>query len=176
MDEVICRQGRVPVPDSTSPEIQDRKSGQAPPPLTGLRSQSPALRQGLAPELPPAAPVPVPVREQTSENRTRVLAAGRYDAGAMGELFERIQAAAEQEAYLVSWHADERCELRGIAVWQVVAGLSAGRLVDERPATRPRPTVVVEELLPDGQSIEAVWSWLAETNRCKLVTVYFKSV
>jgi len=32
------------------PETQDEKSGQAPPPLTGLRSQSPALRQGLAPE------------------------------------------------------------------------------------------------------------------------------
>jgi len=93
----------------------------------------------------------------------------------MGELFERIQAAVEREDYLVSWHADERCEQRGIAVWQVVVGLSDGRLVDERPATRPHPTVVVEELLPDGRSIETVWSWLAETNRCKLVTVYFKS-
>jgi hypothetical protein len=75
--------------------------------------------------------------------------------------------------YLVSWHADERCEDRHVAAWQVVAGLEEGELVEERRHSEPNPSVVVRELLADGTVVEAIWSWLRNSRRAKLVTVYF---
>jgi hypothetical protein len=60
----------------------------------------------------------------------------------MGKLFERIRSTAEVDRFVVSWHADERCEEREIAVWQLVAGLEDARLVRERPTSKPHPSIV----------------------------------
>ena len=92
----------------------------------------------------------------------------------MGRLFENIRAAVHEDRFVVSWHADERCEEREVTVWQIVAGLDGARLVRERPASKPHPSVVVREELVDGSEVDVIWSWMKESGRAKLVTVYFR--
>lgn len=92
----------------------------------------------------------------------------------MGRLFERIRDAVNDDRFVVSWHADERCEERGVAVWQLAAALDYAELVRERPRSKPHPSVVVRQELADGSGVEAIWAWMSESNRAKLVTVYFR--
>ena len=91
----------------------------------------------------------------------------------MGETFDRIRASVREDRFLVSWHADERCEERQVAVWQVVAGLEDARVRQERPASEPHPSIVVRQALVDGTEVEVVWAWMPESDRAMLVTVYF---
>ncbi|HVA46231.1 MAG TPA: DUF4258 domain-containing protein [Pirellulales bacterium] len=91
----------------------------------------------------------------------------------MGTLFKKIQVAISNERYLVSSHADERCEERGISDWQIIAGFSDSELLRERPASKPNPSVVVRQELADGTEVEAIWAYLADSGRAMLVTVYF---
>jgi hypothetical protein len=72
-------------------------------------------------------------------------------------------------------HADERCEERGVTAWQLVADFENAQLVRERPASQPNPSVVVTQLLVDGTEVEAIWAWLPQSRRAKLVTVYDRS-
>jgi hypothetical protein len=60
-----------------------------------------------------------------------------------------------------------------VAVWQPVAGLDDAELVRERPRSKPHPSVIVREELADGSEVEAIWAWMQDSNRAKLVTVYF---
>ena len=76
----------------------------------------------------------------------------------MGKLFERIRAAVNDDRFVVSWHADERCEQRGVAAWPLVAALEEAELVRERPRSKPNPSVVVREELPDGRDVEVIWA------------------
>ena len=99
-------------------------------------------------------------------------AARLYDDLAMRKLFDQIRSAVANDRFFVAWHADERCEERGITAWQVVAGLEEAELVRERPRSKPNPSVVVRQILQDGSEVEAIWSWLRETRQAKLVTVY----
>lgn len=92
----------------------------------------------------------------------------------MAALFDRIRAAARDDRYIVAWHADERCEERGVTAWQLVSGLADAELLRERPRSRPNPSVVVLQMLADGSEAEVVWSWLSHTRRAKLVTVFFR--
>lgn len=92
----------------------------------------------------------------------------------MGDVFDRIRKAVEDDRFVVAWHADERCEERGVTAWQLAAGLADGRLLRERPGSRPNPSVVVAEMLPDGTEVEVIWSWFGATERAKLVTVFFQ--
>lgn len=91
----------------------------------------------------------------------------------MARLYDKIRKAVQQDRILISWHADEKCEEREITAWQIVAGLENAELLRERPKSKPNPSVVVTQLLADGTEVQAIWSWLAETNRAQLVTVYF---
>jgi hypothetical protein len=91
----------------------------------------------------------------------------------MGDLFDRIRAAVREDRFIVSWHADERCEERQVTVWQVVTGLEDADLERERPASKPHPSIVVREELPDGTEVDVIWAWLTESRRAMLVTVYF---
>ena len=93
---------------------------------------------------------------------------------AMGRLLNKIREAAADDRSVVSWHADERCEERGVTAWQLVAGLENAELVQERPRSKPFPSVVVREELADGSEVEVVWAWMAQSQRSKLVTVYFR--
>ena len=92
----------------------------------------------------------------------------------MGKLFNKIQAAIHNDRYLVSWHADERCEERGVSDWQIIAGFTDAELIRERPKSKPNTSVVVRQELADGAEIEAIWAYLADSDRAMLVTVYFK--
>lgn len=91
----------------------------------------------------------------------------------MGAVFDQVRAAVEAERFLVGAHADERLRERGIAVWQVIAGVSDGKLLLELPRATPNPKVEVAQELADGAPIKAVWSWLARDGVAKLVTVHF---
>ncbi len=91
----------------------------------------------------------------------------------MGRLFERIRDAVNDGRYVVGDHAAIRADERGIADWQLVAGLKDGILRRERRRAQPNPCVEVEQLLADGTSVIVVWSWLAHLRVSKLVTVYF---
>src|SRR5262245_26924182 len=88
-------------------------------------------------------------------------------------LFENIRDAVREDRFVVSWHADEMLEEREITDWQIVAGLEEAELIRERPRSKPNPSVVVRQLLPDGSEVEVIWSWLSRSRRAKLVTVYF---
>ena len=90
----------------------------------------------------------------------------------MGRLFDQIREAIEEGRYLVSLHADERCEERGVSAWQLVADFGQAELVRERPASQPNPSVIVRQMLADGSEVEAIWNWLSQTRRAKLITVY----
>ena len=92
----------------------------------------------------------------------------------MGKLLEKIRAAVADDRFVVSWHADERCEEREISPWQLATGIDNATLVFERPQSKPNPSVVVHQSLADGSNVEAIWAWLGESNRAKLVTVYFR--
>ena len=59
----------------------------------------------------------------------------------MGKLFEQIRSAVANDRFFVAWHADDRCEERGITAWQLVAGLEEAELVRERPRSKPNPSV-----------------------------------
>jgi len=91
----------------------------------------------------------------------------------MGELFDIIRQLVAEDKYVVGQHASERLEERGILEWQVVAGLSNGKLIAERPAATPNPAVEVRETLPDGTDVKAVWSHLRHSGAVKLVTVHY---
>ncbi len=93
----------------------------------------------------------------------------------MGKLFEQIRAAIQDGQFLVSLHADERCEERGVSAWQLVAEFEDAQLIRERPASQPNPSVVVSQILVDGTEVEAIWAWLPQSCRAKLVTVYDRS-
>ncbi len=91
----------------------------------------------------------------------------------MGHLFKVIQQLVAVERYIVGQHAVERLEERGILEWQVVASLTEGRQIAERPDAEPNPAVEVSENLPDGMEFKAVWSYLPQSDVAKLVTVHF---
>lgn len=92
----------------------------------------------------------------------------------MGKLFNRIREAVADDRFVVSWHADERCEEREVTAWQLVAGLQDAELMRERPRSKPLPSVVVRTELADGSKVEVIWAWMSESRRAKLVTVFFR--
>lgn len=59
----------------------------------------------------------------------------------MGNLFGIVQQLVADEEYLIGQHAAERLEERGIMEWQVVAGLTTGKLLVERPTAKPNPAI-----------------------------------
>lgn len=91
----------------------------------------------------------------------------------MGALFDKIRVAVDEGRYLIGLHAANQLDDRGIADWQIVAGLEEGTLLRERPSDRPNPAVEVEQILADGTPIKAVWSWLPQHRAAKLVTVHY---
>jgi hypothetical protein len=88
-------------------------------------------------------------------------------------LFEKIRLLVAAGRYLVSEHAVERLEERGILEWQAIDGIEHGTLIIERPDAAPNPIVEVRQILADGTEIKAVWSHLISVDIAKLVTVHF---
>lgn len=88
----------------------------------------------------------------------------------MGKLLKTIQVAVLDDRFIVSCHADERCEEREVSVWQLAVGIEDGQLVRERPRSKPHPSVVVRQFLADGSDVEVVWPWLADSRRARFIT------
>ncbi len=91
----------------------------------------------------------------------------------MGVLFDRVRLAVREDRYLFSDHADNMLRERGITHWQIVHGLEEARLLTERSATRPNPSVELKQLLADGTAVKVVWAYLQAVDFAKLVTVHF---
>lgn len=90
----------------------------------------------------------------------------------MGTLFDRIREAVDAGRYIISDHADDQLRERWMKDWYVIAGLTEGKLIHEDPSAMPNPKVEVEQVLPDGTPIKAVWSWLEYNQSARLVTVH----
>ncbi len=91
----------------------------------------------------------------------------------MGQLFDRVRRAVRADRYIFSDHADNMLRERGIIHWHIVQGVEPASLLSERPETRPNPTVEVEQILPDGVPVMAVWAYVRRLDLAKLVTVHF---
>ncbi len=83
-----------------------------------------------------------------------------------------IKQAVAEESYVVGRHANERLRERRIPAWQVVSGIETGTLIIERPNSEPHPVAEVQQHLPDGTAIKAVWAWIEDERTAKLVTVH----
>lgn len=94
-------------------------------------------------------------------------------AATMGKLNDSIRTAITADRLLVSSHADDMFRERGIALWQVIAGMSDAKLLIERPRSLPNPVAEYELILSDGTPVKAVWSHIASLDVAKLVTVHF---
>src|SRR4051812_2651737 len=92
----------------------------------------------------------------------------------MGKPLDEIRSAVQDDRYLVSWHADERAEERGVTAWQLVANFDQAELIRERPRSKPNPSIVIRQVLIDGTEVEVIWSWSPQSRRAILVTVYFR--
>jgi Domain of unknown function (DUF4258) len=90
----------------------------------------------------------------------------------MGDLFDKIIEAVQQERFVVSNHADDRLRERKIVVWQVISEIDHAIIVEERPHDTPFPSAIVEQFLPDGTPIRVVWSWDEPHQLARLVTVH----
>ena len=92
----------------------------------------------------------------------------------MGELWLHIRALVSAAHYIVSVHASERLEERGILEWQVIAAIDTATLLFEHPSAEPNPAVEIRIALPDGTEVKAVWSWIRAIDVAKLVTVHYE--
>lgn len=92
----------------------------------------------------------------------------------MGKLIENIKTAVAEDRFVVSWHADERCEQREVSAWQLAVGIKDAKLIRERLRSKPHPSVIIRQTLSDGTPVEVIWAWLAENKCAKLITVYFQ--
>ena len=91
----------------------------------------------------------------------------------MGKPFDDVRRAVRDGRYIFGDHADNMLRERGIMHWQVVEGVEQARLLSQRPSTKPNPTVELEQMLPDGVSVKAVWAHVEALDVAKLVTVHF---
>lgn len=88
-------------------------------------------------------------------------------------LFQTIRTLVMSGRYVVSQHAAERLDERGVLEWQVVDGIEHGLPLKESPDAVPNPSVEVRQLLADGTAVKAVWSHVVSVDVAKLVTVHF---
>lgn len=90
-----------------------------------------------------------------------------------GDLFHLIRATILAERYLFSDHADTMLRERSIEHWQALEGVSTARLISERLSDQPNPVAEVEQWLPDGTPVKAVWAYVRALDTAKLVTIHF---
>ena len=93
--------------------------------------------------------------------------------GRVSRLVEKIRRAVREDRFLVSYHADERRQERVVSIWQIATGFEDAAVVRERPTSRPYPSVVVRQFLPDETEVEVIRAWLSRTRRANLATVFF---
>ena len=92
----------------------------------------------------------------------------------MPSLLEKICSAVSADRFVVLTHAQVQMEERRVMAWQIIAGLDDATLLRDRPTDLPFPSVVVRQTLPDGATVEVIWSYSKQTQQARLVTVYFR--
>ncbi len=91
----------------------------------------------------------------------------------MAVLFDKIRVLVMTDRYVISHHAVERLDERGILEWQVVDGIEQGMPIREDLDALPNPSVEVRQVLADGTVVKAVWSHMVLVDIAKLVTIHF---
>jgi hypothetical protein len=91
----------------------------------------------------------------------------------VGALADKIRKAVRDEQYVFGAHADQRLRERRIVGWQVVEGLDTASLIREREDATPNSSAEFDQILPDGTSFKAIWSWIEEDEVAKLVMMHF---
>ena len=89
-----------------------------------------------------------------------------------GRLFDKIVRAVNEAHFLVSSHAADRCEERGLEIEELIGGLQASRSIEERPRSKPNASIRVRQTLTDGTEVDVIWSWLEHGDRALLVTAF----
>jgi hypothetical protein len=84
-----------------------------------------------------------------------------------------IQDAVRAGRFVVSQHAQQRLRQRRVQLWQVEAGVDTWTVLEVRPQDLPNPSIVCEQVLPDGTTITVIWAWDVTNSWALLVTVYF---
>jgi hypothetical protein len=90
----------------------------------------------------------------------------------MSRLTDRVLTSLRDGGYLLSLHARNKLDERGIEEWQVIEATEAGTVLMERPAAVPNPVIEVGGQLADGAACKIVWA-LQDDGRARLVTVHF---
>lgn len=90
-----------------------------------------------------------------------------------GDLWREIRGRLKQDLFRVSLHAQERLAERRVELWQILDGVEDAEVLEERPASRPHPSVVVRQILADGTEVRVVWSFSARLKDAALVTCFF---
>lgn len=90
----------------------------------------------------------------------------------MGGLWSSIRQAVAEQRYYIGVHTDNQLGDRGVDAWHVAAEIGTARLRAERPTSKPNPTVIVRQALPNGEDVDLVWAWSPEHRVAKLVTVW----
>lgn len=75
--------------------------------------------------------------------------------------------------YVVSVHAAERLDERGLLEWQIVDGVDSSSLLAERASDEPNPVIELEQSLADGTLVKVIWAYIQTADIAKLVTVHF---
>jgi phosphoribosylformimino-5-aminoimidazole carboxamide ribonucleotide (ProFAR) isomerase len=88
------------------------------------------------------------------------------------EIADQICSAVDEGRFLVGVTARIQMGERKIALWQIETGLTDGNIV-EVPDSKPHPSILVDQVLLDGTLVVVSWSWLATSERAKLVSVFF---
>ena len=86
------------------------------------------------------------------------------------DLVGEIRRAVLAGQFLVSRHARQRLAARKIRLWQIEAGVTEGKVLRVDEDSEPNPTIVLEQLLPDGTPLHVVWVWLSMSREALLVT------
>lgn len=89
------------------------------------------------------------------------------------DLIQQIKTAVLRGDFIISAHARQRMSERSVRLWQIETGLDDADVIEVRLKSRPNPSIVALETLPDGTEVKVVWSWLRRMQQAKLVTVHY---
>ena len=92
----------------------------------------------------------------------------------MDRLFERIRRAVREERIVFTVHADNRLHERNVERWHLIESFETGHVIQSHRSARPDPKLVVEQMIPSGETVIAVWGYVKSIRKAKLITVYFE--
>jgi hypothetical protein len=92
----------------------------------------------------------------------------------MERLYERIRRAVREERVVFTVHADERLWERKVERWHLLESFESGAIIQAHRGRRTEAKVLVQQVLPSGEEVIAVWTYVRSIECAKLITVYFE--